>query len=117
MHRRQTSDILKLIPAFKVLQKQTLSTKPQKLPLNLRRHQTPEPSGLTVIKRVSRDLDSVTAAVNRIQARLHALPGHKLDFERGVECGEALTERHVERQKGEKRDFRVKKRFPLLRYR
>ena len=104
-------EILKLIPAFKVLPKATSSSK-QSQPISLSSHPTPSPSGLTLIKRVSRDLDSVTASVNRIQARLAALPVHRLGFEGGGRCGEALTGRRIEKSK----DCKAVKRLRLIRH-
>lgn len=88
-HRSHTSDLLKLIPAFPVKSKSPL--KQIKLPLSLRPRHTV--SGLTLIKRVSRDLDSVTTAINRIRARLVAVPDHSPVYKGEMGIGGALTER------------------------
>jgi hypothetical protein len=111
-HRSQTSDLLKLIPAFTVKSVPKCPSKQIKLPLSLRPRHTA--SGLTLIKRVSRDLDSVTAAINRIRARLVAMPDHSPVYEGKMGIGGALTERPVSTEKVQA--FPHIKRFRLLRH-
>ena len=111
-HRSHTSDLLKLIPAFSGKSVPKSPSKQSKLPLSLRPRHTD--SGLTLIKRVSRDLDSVSAAINRIRARLVAMPDHSPVYEGKKGIGGALTERPVSTEKVQ--PFPHIKRFRLLRH-